>query len=269
MKLIDFFATYIKPLRLRGTGMLNPTDTQKITERLYAVRQHDVNYWLYRTGDDFIAIDSGYINYPDPKEALYDLGIDPNKVKWVFLTHADCDHAGGIAEGGPVLFENAMVYLHKKEEPMILGQEKRFRFGPIKIANPLKRRYGYKLLEDNEKVQAGDVVVEILHIPGHTKGHSVYLIDNKVLFTGDSLALNQDGGWCFFEFFNMDTSKNIQSLSKLKDFVEKRKPSYVCTGHSGYTQSIGNLFNHMNTPGQGTRSHPFDNRAPYDVFSKK
>ena len=266
MTLIDFFAKYIKPVRFRGTGMLNPAPTGKVTKNLFAVKQYDVNFWLYKTKEGYLAIDSGYINFPNPEEEIEKLGIHSDDVKWVFLTHADCDHAGGIAEGGPRLFKNAVIYLLDQEEQMILGQEIRFRKGPFKIKNPIKRTSGYELLKNHQVIQAGESTVEILHIPGHTKGHSVYLVDGEVLFSGDSIAVNKDGGWGFFDFFNMSTKENQRSLYILKEFVEKRKPTLVCTGHSGYTDKIDCLFRHMESPGSGSKKHPFDPEAPYDTF---
>ena len=268
MRIIDFFAKYIKPFKFSGTGMLNPAATGKITENLWAVRQYDVNFWLYKTDDGYLAVDSGYIDYPDPAQKMKDLGIDPDDVKWVFLTHADCDHAGGIAEGGPGLFKNAVIYLLDKEEPMILGKEIRFRKGPFKIKNPLKRTTGYQLLKNHDVINAGNVEVEILHVPGHTKGHSVYLIDGRILFSGDSLAVNQEGGWCFFHFFNMDTGTCLRSLFTLREFVREKNPRLVCTGHSGYTTDISHLFDHMDTPGRGTKRKPFDLDAPYNSFKE-
>lgn len=269
MTIIDFFAKYIKPFKFSGKGMLNPVNTGQITERLWAVRQYDVNMWLYKTDDGYLAVDSGYIDYPDPERKIRDLGIDPDEVKWVFLTHADCDHAGGIAEGGPNLFKNAVIYLLDKEEEMILGKEVRFVRGPFKLKNPIKRTTGYRLLKNHEIVRAGNDEVEILHVPGHTKGHSVYLIDDRILFSGDSLAVNQEGGWCFFHFFNMDTKANRRSLYTLKEFVERKRPELVCTGHSGYTTDIDHLFDHMEIPAHGTKRKPFDPTAPYNSFKEE
>ena len=45
-------------------------------------------------------------------------------------------------------------------------------------------------------------------VPGHTLGHPCYLIDETMLFTGDSIALNIEGSWCFFDIFNYDSRRN-------------------------------------------------------------
>ncbi len=42
--------------------------------------------------------------------------------------------------------------------------------------------------------------------------HLCYLINGELLFSGDSTALNRDGGWCFFDVFNYDSKMNTASL---------------------------------------------------------
>lgn len=47
-----------------------------------------------------------------------------------------------------------------------------------------------RLLEDGELLPVGDLVVEVLHVPGHTEGSLLFAVDGATttwLFTGDSL----------------------------------------------------------------------------------
>lgn len=139
MSIIEFFGHVIKPKKLKGTGVLNPEPTGIVNENISCIRQYDVNIWFYKKGDTLIAIDSGYIDFPDIQEEFDKININPEDVKAVFLTHADMDHAGGVADDGVNIFPNAKLYLQDYEEDMLNGVEKRFRFGPIQIKNPIKR----------------------------------------------------------------------------------------------------------------------------------
>ncbi|MDO5737972.1 MAG: MBL fold metallo-hydrolase [Eubacteriales bacterium] len=267
MSLIDFFGKKIKPLKLRGRGIFNTNPTAQINENIYSIAQWDVNFYVYRKGEDVILIDSGYDNYPSPERDFAKIGLVPDLVKAVFLTHADMDHAGSIVDCHN-LFENATVYLHEREQDMLLGREKRFKKGPFGLRNPVKRTSGYKLLQDNEVVEIGDIKVRIIHVPGHTYGHSVYIVDDRALFTGDSMAINDEGGHCFFNFYNMDTKLNIQSLSRLKEICKDYKIDTICTGHSGVWHDLEHVFRKIDMVAVGTKEKPFDPTAPRDIFAK-
>ncbi|MCE5195119.1 MAG: MBL fold metallo-hydrolase [Nitrospiraceae bacterium] len=53
------------------------------------------NIYLFKHADELTMIDSGYgIYYEDFKSALRKKSLDPEKIKRIYLTHADADHAG-------------------------------------------------------------------------------------------------------------------------------------------------------------------------------
>ena len=264
MTIITFFQDKIKPLKLRGAGMLNPVSTSKIDKNLYVIREDDVNLWIYKKNNTVIAIDSGYKDNKELFTSLKKLKIDNNSIKYLFLTHADLDHAGGLISKN-VFAPSAKILLHKKEENMLLGKEKRFSVGPFKLKNPISFTGEYSLFTDKQTFNIDDIEIKCYHVPGHTRGHSVFLLDNKYLFTGDSLAVNEKGGYCFFDFYNMDTKQNIKSLKKLKEVFKDNKNILVCTSHNGI-HNITDSFNFIDEVAKGKKGNPFDNTAPYDVF---
>lgn len=258
MYFIDFFGRYIKPIRMRGTGCVHPAPTGPVNGSVYAIRQLDVNFWLYTSGETSIAIDCGYRDEAFPQVLRMD------GVTALFLTHADMDHAGGLMSARPP-FPHAEVYLHQQEEGMLLGQRKRFRLGPVPFHNPVKYQGAYHLLRDGETINHQGIRVEIIHAPGHTPGHSCYLVDDQVLFTGDCLSLREGKGYAFFDFFNMNTAQNLHSLCQLKSRFRRHPPSLTCTGHSGYATGSG-VFSHVDIIAKGSKHAPFDPTAPYDAF---
>lgn len=88
----------------------------------------DVTYTfnVLRSGEEVILVDTGYDNkkaenqaladgvnltqYQNPVTVLKKIGINPEDVKHVILTHAHWDHMGGIN-----LFPNAKFYIQKEE----------------------------------------------------------------------------------------------------------------------------------------------------------
>ena len=122
----------------------------------------------------------------------------------------------------------------------------------------------YKKLEDREIVTAGTIKVQAFHIPGHTIGHMCYIVDDFILFSGDCLAVNDEGGYSFFDFFTQYPDMNKRSLIKLKSIVRDSHIKYVCTGHSGIRTDIEKVFSHIDKSATFSKKHPFDENAPWD-----
>lgn len=123
----------------------------------------------------------------------------------------------------------------------------------------------YRLFSDDKVVKINDISIKTIPCTGHTKGHTFYLVDEKYLFTGDSIAINHQGGHCFFDFYNMNTKENIGSLQKNREKLEKNPPTLICTAHSGVA-NFETAFAHIETVAKGTKKAPFDKTAPFDVM---
>ena len=124
------------------------------------------------------------------------------KLDYILNTHHHADHVDGN------------ILLKKKYNSKIMG------FGDDK-----KRIPGIDiLLKENQKHKIGDLVFEVIFIPGHTKGHiAFYFEKEKVVFTGDTLFSLGCGR--VFEGTNIDM---LNSLNKLKVLPPETK---VYCGH--------------------------------------
>jgi hydroxyacylglutathione hydrolase len=199
-----------------------PLPTGQVADHVYAVWDKDVNWFIYADGPHAIAIDAGYAG-GTIQEELEQLPIPPESVSHVFLTHADHDHAGRLD-----LFTSAQVHLGKGEEQMIDGTTPRM----LGVYHSPRVTHPYTVLSDGEVVTAGTISVQAIATPGHTLGSTSFLINDRVLFTGDTLALQNGLVRPFYRLFNMDTAiqrESIRKLARLEDVA------LLCTAHTGCT----------------------------------
>lgn len=267
MKLIYFFDEKIKPFAMKGKKYANPAETGIIGEGISCIREHDVNFWFYTKGKTSIAFDAGHLHYENIEKEFEKIAIKREEISYLFLTHADVDHAGGIDSSRESIFPNAKVYLGKKEEDYLNGRQHRFTRLGIKIYNCVKIKEGYQLLDDGQIIEIDGIRIEALHIPGHTLGHMCYIVDDRILISGDCLAINEKGGYSFFDFFNQSSDLNKKSLRRLKEIVEKRDISLICTGHSGCRKNTEKTFLYIDRSAHMSRKKPFDPLAPHDPFA--
>ena len=159
---------------------MHPSETQRLFDNIYIVRNEHVNFYLVKNDDGYIAIDAG-ISKEKAGEELYKLDIRPEEVHTVFLTHTDSDHVGALE-----LFDKAKVYIYSEEEQMINGQKRRNLVMRNKISAP------YQTVKNLEIVECSNVEVQVIATPGHTPGSMSLLVDGKYLFVGDTLGLKDN-----------------------------------------------------------------------------
>jgi hydroxyacylglutathione hydrolase len=199
-----------------------PLDTGQVAENVYAVRVRDVNMFICADGEHAIAIDAAYAG-DALREELKRLPISPESVTHLFLTHADVDHTGGLD-----LFPNAQIYLSEDEERMIDGTTPRL-FG---VYHSPKIGQAYTLLADGDLITAGVIRVQAIATPGHTPGAMSFLVNDSVLFTGDTLKLQNGQVHTFHRLLNIDTATQRESIEKLAGL---QNVALLCTAHTGCT----------------------------------
>lgn len=269
MKFMYFFDDKIKAHILKGKKYCNPSNTGILYDGISCIRQNDVNMWFYTKGDTTIAIDAGHLNFPNMDKKFNKIHINPNMIKHVFLTHADVDHCGGVDITGVNIFPNANIYLGAKERVYLDRSTYRIKRLGIKIYNCVSISKNYYALLDKQIIDIDGIKVEALHIPGHTLGHMCYIVDDKVLFSGDCLAINENGGYSFFELFTQYPDMNKKSLVRLKKIVLASNVKHICTGHSGIHSDIQKAFNHIDESASASLKKPFDKNAPDDFRENK
>lgn len=169
--------------------------------------------FLVRTKGKNILFDSG--NGADDSQlipTLESIGINPEDIDYVFITHLHGDHIGGMVKDGAAVFANATVFLNKDEYDG---------WGNVD-ESPMGQAYGesIKLFTDADTLPCG---IKAIKAYGHTPGHTMYRIDDIVI-AGDLMhatALQLENPESCARF-DMDKEKSAQTRkSALESFKEE------------------------------------------------
>jgi len=257
------------PIMYRGKEIFKPLNTGRIDERVACVREYIANIFFYTKNGTTIMIDAGY-NYPRLKEKLGWLDIDPADVGHILITHQDTDHVGAVERDSDGLFRHARLYIGEIENRYLTGEKRRrvtfglYRLPKVQIDNEKT------LLRDGDVFMIDDIKVEALLVPGHTWGHMVYLIDDRYLFTGDTIWFGVNGGYSFINGLAEDNNLAKRSLAILENRLRMRRLSpMVITGHTGWSDDLDFVFAHRTEVCNGLRRQkPHDPRAPDDGYDE-
>ena len=252
----------------RGKEIFKPLNTGWIDEHVACVREWVANIFFYRKGNTTIMIDAGY-NYDRLEEKMSWLGIDPKSIRHIFITHEDTDHVGAVESDSPGLFKKAKLYIGEVENRYLTGEVRRkviyrlYKLPPVTILNRKQ------LVRDGETVRIGDIKIKCFLVPGHTWGHMVYLIDDRYLFTGDTIWLGADGGYSFISALAEDNKLAVKSLAILEERLKKIgvRPLFL-TGHTGWTDSFDFAFAHKEKLCSPFKKRVHDPSAPYDAYDE-
>jgi glyoxylase-like metal-dependent hydrolase (beta-lactamase superfamily II) len=150
-----------------------------------------VQSYLVNTGSKLVLIDTGAGGHwggPTLGKLVQNLkasGYKPEQVDLVLLTHLHGDHVGGIYQNGKRVFRNATVMTKKADADFWLSKE-------ITAKAPEEAKIFFKVAQDAAApyIAAGkwkpyegmdEIVPGIAPyaIPGHTPGHTGYMISSK------------------------------------------------------------------------------------------
>ena len=252
----------------RGKEIFKPLQTGWIDEHVACVREWVANIFFYRKGDTTLMFDAGY-NYDRLEEKMGWLGIDPKSIRQIFITHQDTDHVGAVEADSPGLFRDAVLYVGETENRYLTGEVRRKVIYHLYKLPQVTIRNEKVLLKDGDVLDIDGIRVEGFLVPGHTWGHMVYLVDDKYLFTGDTIWFGADGGYSFISALAEDNKLAVRSLAALEEKLQKRglRPLFI-TGHTGWTDNFAFAFAHKEQLCSPFGKRVHDPNAPYDAWAK-
>ena len=150
---------------------------------------------------------------------LDDIGVSPEDIDLLVITHFHGDHIGGMTEGGKPVFTRAEVYVPEQEYAAWLKMSNQ----NAKMAMDAMAAYGDRLhrFSYSDTLPLG---IKPMAAPGHTPGHTVYQM-GRLLVVGDLMhgfdLQIQDFGIC--PSFDMNPEQAIESRKKYVDYARENK----------------------------------------------
>jgi metallo-beta-lactamase class B len=157
-----------KPV-LNPTFNLTPMEPTRLFDNFYYVGTISVGSFVIDTKDGLTMIDTGW-GGPDCSQFVNDikrLGLNPNKIKLILISHEHLDHYGGVLYLKQKVCPDAKVAMStvgwnhlqsRPAEPPGSG-----------YSNPRPHAIDMFLI-DGQKITMGNTVVQIVATPGHSPG---------------------------------------------------------------------------------------------------
>jgi len=133
-----------------------------VFDNLYFVGQTEYSAWAITTSAGIILMDAifDYSVEDEVVGGLTALGLDPNQIKYVVISHAHGDHVGGAG------------FLQKRGARIVMSEAdwKLMDAANVTYAKPSRDI----VATDGMKITLGDTTVTIWETPGHTPGTLSY-----------------------------------------------------------------------------------------------
>jgi len=141
-------------------------------------------------GRDCWIVDAGY----QPAELLHYVEDNDLRPAKIVLTHAHCDHIGGLEEVHRQ-WPDVPILIHEDEAGFIA--EPMLNLSAM-MGMPLVAPAATDLLKHGDTLQLDDLSFEIRHTPGHSPGGILlHQPDNQVAIVGDTLFAGSIGRYDF------------------------------------------------------------------------
>ncbi|WP_026770472.1 subclass B3 metallo-beta-lactamase [Asinibacterium sp. OR53] len=149
----------------------------RIAGNLYYVGTYDLAAYLITTPQGHILINTGLDDsYPLIRAHVKTLGYRFRDIKILLATHAHFDHVGAMAAIKKQIGAQMMINARDAEVLADGGNSDYVLGGKGSTFLPVKAD---RLLYDHDTIRLGDMKIEMLHHPGHTKGANSFLFDVK------------------------------------------------------------------------------------------
>ncbi len=197
---------------------------------------------------DLTIIDAGLMGKGQYKiESIQKLGLELSDIKRVIMSHTHLDHIGCLSE---ILkqINQAELWAHIDEAKLLEKGDERVVYGMDMFKSMCQEQYGLKSgeftfqidrkLEGEETLKIGDMVWEVIHVPGHSSG-SIALFNRreKILIPGDVVYADYAIGR--FDLHGANGTQHKESLFRLSELevnillpghnriVEDLSPGYI------------------------------------------
>ena len=174
-----------------NTGILVGAD-ETILKRYIPVQgfKHSANAFLVKAPGQNILIDTGTGAGGVIIDKIKSLGVQPENINAVLLTHLHGDHFGGLLRDGKAVYPNAKIYLSARELQHFTVTNPNQ--GAVNALAPYKSQIVTFEPDALSVERRREILPGIIPIAayGHTPGHTIYLLESgraRLLIIGDLL----------------------------------------------------------------------------------
>ncbi|MEX0619452.1 MAG: MBL fold metallo-hydrolase, partial [Pseudohongiellaceae bacterium] len=226
----------------------------KVFDNLYFVGGSRHSSWALTTSEGIVIIDTIYPY--NSREliigGLETLGLNPEDIRYVIISHAHGDHIGGAQ----ILQErfNAQVVMGEEDWQLVERYPNRY------ATMAPSRQDGRGIVAyDGMELTLGDTTVKLWETPGHTPGTLSYTF--TVYDNGQPLTVAYSGGTAF-NFVNNVPDPGIQNFQIYIDSQRHIAEQAAAAGASVLLSNHSEFDNAVNRnrmlAGRGDGSHPYD-----------
>ncbi len=229
-----------------------------MNDKIHSLKLGYSNAFCIKSKNSLCLVDTGLKNnLAKIEKLLQQKGIQLKDIDIILITHAHPDHVGSLAE--LALATDAQIWAHSLEAAIMRGEEliqnaNTSSLSPIgrslQTLLPKPESMNFRVdreLQDAEILTEILAMLEVVHLPGHTKGQiGLWHRDTKTLIGGDVMMHIANRLTMPLRAFSSDWEETKKSIIK----VANMQPNNLYLGHGspiiGNTQKpLQNLLNRI------------------------
>jgi glyoxylase-like metal-dependent hydrolase (beta-lactamase superfamily II) len=218
------------------------------SDRVLPVNLGHYNIYFVRTEDGYILVDTGMaVTRKALDKAFAQVGIDPQEVKLIVVTHAHLDHVGAIAyaqqrtRARVLCHDYAAAYLRAGESSPVVAQKWLGKLMNAIMPSRFESIEPDVVFTDEFDLSDYAIAGKVIHSPGHSQGSLTIVLENGEMLLGD--LVRETKGQIHLGMYYEDRGTLLRSLETLAAYHPRKV--YMSHGtfleEKAFQRSIGTL----------------------------